>query len=404
MRPEQALDRLLARGFLPLRPTYVRRLYPDGGRLPIAHRPGGTYMARWRMWRPERWIGSTVPARNPRRIVDEGISHLDVPGLDLPLPVALQLRGKEILGARHYAAYGSDFPVLVKVLDPGQTISFHFHARDVDVWKHPRWFGGQRFGKDEAYYFLDAPKGPIPYTHVGLLPGTTQRDLADAIAEGGGRVLELSPVVHQKIGAGFFVPSGVPHRPGTALTLEVQQPSDVSTMLERVSAGRVLSEREMHPGFASLRQALAIIDYKTACDPTLVKRCALTPEPVREAQSRGGDEEWIFPPRFRKFSGKRLVVRTRVESHEDGPYLALVWRGRGRLNGARIRAGAEFLVTAAVATREHVYEAEGGPMEIFKIFPPAPQHYQKSPLSPEARTSRVPGLKIPQDLPSWIYR
>ncbi len=98
MRLEQALDRLLAGGFLPLRPTYVRRLYPDGGRLPIAHRPGGTYIARWRMWRSERWIGSTVPARNSQRIVDEGISRLDVPRLDLPLPVALQLRGKEILG------------------------------------------------------------------------------------------------------------------------------------------------------------------------------------------------------------------------------------------------------------------------------------------------------------------
>ncbi len=381
MRLETVLDRLLAGGVLPLRPTYVRRLYPDGGRLPIAHQPGGTYIARWRMWRPERWIGSTVPARNPQRIVDEGISRLDVPGLDLPLPVALQLRAREILGPRHYAAYGPDFPVLVKILDPGQTIAFHFHARDVDVWRHPRRFGGQRFGKDEAYYFLDAPRGPIPYTHVGLQPGTTRRDLADAIAEGGGRVLELSPVIHQRIGAGFFVPAGVPHRPGTALTLEVQQPSDVSTMLERVSAGRVLSEREMHPGFASLRDALAFIDYATATDPTLVRHCGLTPEPVRERQSRGGQEEWIFPPRFRKFSGKRLIVHTRVESHEDGPYLALVWRGRGRINGARIRAGGEFLVIADVATRGHVYEAVGGPMEIFKIFPPAPQHYRQSPVS-----------------------
>jgi len=102
---------------------------------------------------------------------------------------------------------------------------------------------------------------------------------------------------------------------------------------------------------------------------------------VREKPSRGGAEEWIFPPRFPKFSGKRLVVHTRVESHEDGPYLALVWRGRGRINGTHIRAGAEFLVIADVATRGHVYEAVGGPVEIFKIFPPAPQHYRQSPVS-----------------------
>src|SRR5712692_7182731 len=210
MRIERELDRLLEDGILPLRPTYVRRFYMDGGRLPISRQPGGTYVARWRMWRPERWIGSTVSAMNPHRIAGEGLSHLDVPGVDLPLILALQLRGSEILGSRHLAAYGPDFPVLVKILDPAQTIGFHFHARDADVWRHPRRFGGQRFGKDEAYYFLDAPSGPIPYTHVGLWPGTTRRALAEAIASGSGRVLEWSPVIHQKIGEGFYVPAGVP--------------------------------------------------------------------------------------------------------------------------------------------------------------------------------------------------
>jgi mannose-6-phosphate isomerase class I len=306
---------------------------------------------------------------------------LDIPGVDLPLTDALQLRGEEILGSRHYAAYGADFPILVKILDPGKTIGFHFHARDVDVWKHPRRFGGQRFGKDEAYYFLDAPRGPIPYTHVGLVPGTTPRILADAIASGGGRVLELSPVVYQKIGTGFFVPAGVPHRPGTALTLEVQQPSDVSTMLERESGGRALSEREMYPGFSSLHDALAFVDYATACDPALLRRYQLTPEPARDAPKSGGREEWIFPPRLRKFSGKRLVVHRRYESQEDGPYLALVWRGRGRVNGVRVRAGTEFFVIASVAAQRHLYEAEGDPMEVFKFFSPAPAHYHQSPLS-----------------------
>src|SRR2546428_1680764 len=351
----------------------------DGGRLPTSRRPGDTYVPRAGRGRPERWIGSPVTAMNPHPISDEGISRIDAPGGPIKLTAALQMRGRDILGPRAFAAYGRDFPILIKILDPAQTIGFHFHARDEDVWAHPARFGGQRFGKDEAYYFLDAPKGPIPYTHVGLFPGTTRRVLAGAIAAGGGRVLELSPVVHQRIGEGFFVPAGVPHRPGTALTLEVQEPSDVYTMLERESGGRELTPKEMHPGFASVDQALALVDFETACDPALVTRCSLRPEPVRGQISPRGQEEWIFPLRLGKFSGKRLVVQTRFESVEKGPYVALVWRGRGRGHGMRIRAGSEVLVAARGATHPHTYEAEGGRRGGFMLFPPAPEHYRRVP-------------------------
>src|SRR2546422_5680247 len=302
----------------------------DGGRLPIAARRAAPSAPRAGRWRPGRGLAPPGPAMNPHPISDEGIGRIDAPGGPIKLTAALRMRGRDILGSHAFAAYGPDFPILIKILDPAQTIGFHFHARDEDVWAHPARFGGQRFGKDEAYYFLDAPKGPIPYTHVGLFPGTTRRVLAEAIAAGGGRVLELSPVIHQRIGEGFFVPAGIPHRPGTALTLEVQEPSDVYTMLERESGGRKLTPAEMYPGFASIDQALAFVDFKTACDPGLLRRCYLRPEPVRGRRSRGGRQEWIFPPRFRRFSGKRLVVQTRFEGVEGGPYVALVWRGGGR--------------------------------------------------------------------------
>jgi len=66
------------------------------------------------------------------------------------------------------------------------------------------------------------------------------------------------------------------------------------------------------------------------------------------------------------------LVRTHYESQESGPYVLLVWRGRGRLLGRRLRPGAEALVTAADATRPHLYEADGEPLEVFKLLPPAP--------------------------------
>lgn len=365
------LDRMVDGGVLFFTPTFVRRLYMDGGRLGLSAKPGGTYLPRVHLWRPERWIASTVSASHPSPARGEGQSRLAIPARrGITFRQALERRGKDILGPEFITAYGADFPVLIKILDPGEPIVFHFHARDADVRRYHHRFPGQRWGKDEAYYFLPAPQGAVPYTHVGLNPGVTQRALAEAIARG--RALDLSPVIHQRTGEGFHVPAGIPHRPGTALTLEIQQPSDVYTFLERRWGTRSLSAEQIHPGFASLDDALALIDYETSTDPQMLERHRLVPEPIPETRTRGGEEAWIFPPRLRRFSGKRLVVYSRYESEESGPYVVLVWQGRGRLLGRRLVPGTEALVTAATATRPHLYEAQGKPLELFKLFPPAP--------------------------------
>ena len=365
---EDLLDRMLDEGFLLLEPTYVRRLYMDGGRLGLVRKPGGTFSPRLGLWRPERWIASTVSSSHPLPVKDEGQSRMA--RSRLTFRQALERRGERIMGREYIAAYGPIFPVLIKILDPGEPIVFHFHATDADVKRHPESFPGQRSGKDEAYYFLPAPRGAVPYTHVGLYPGVTQRVLTEAIDQG--TALDLSPVFSQRAGEGFYVPAGIPHRPGTALTLEIQQPSDVFTLLEHRWGTRRLSATQMHPGFASLEDALTLIDYERSGTPGLLERNRLIPEPITGAKTRGGQEAWIFPPRLRKFSGKRLIVHTRYETQESGPYVVLVWRGRGRLKSQRLTPGTEVVVTAEVATRLHRYEAEGGPLEVFKLFPPAP--------------------------------
>ena len=43
-------------------------------------------------------------------------------------------------------------------------------------------------------------------------------------------------------GEGFHVPSGVLHAPGTALTLELQEDSDVLAMFQALNAGRIISK------------------------------------------------------------------------------------------------------------------------------------------------------------------
>jgi Phosphomannose isomerase len=371
------LERLIERtgGILKLRPTYVRRFYKDGGRLGLSKKPGGTFNPRTKLFVPERWIASCVEAHNPHPIKGEGLSKIWLPKgeTQITLKEALQKFGDLLLGEKRNRAHNGEFRVLVKILDPAEPIVFHFHARDEDVLAHPEFFAGHRFGKDEAYFFLDAPKGSCPYTHLGLVQGVDETELLKAIEKGRDYLLELSPYYLQRIGEGYFTPSGVPHRPGTALCLEIQQPSDVYTLLETETDGRKMSPEQIHPGFPDLQTALKFLDFKTAQDPDLLERCRLIPQPINETKQKGGQEWWIFPPTLtKKFSGKKLVVTGTFESVENDPYALLVWKGKGKLNGKPIKAGDEFFVGYIAAQKPHRFECTSNePLVAFKLFPQA---------------------------------
>src|SRR5262249_42736168 len=152
-------------GVVQLRPEIVPRFYRDGGRLGQKRLKG-----RAKREYPERWIGSSVEAINPPPLPRGGLSMLaDLK--DVSLREAIKAAPREMLGEELLARHGAEFRVLVKLLDPGEAIPFHFHASDAEVQRLPKNFRGHRFGKDEAYYFPRVePKGPLPYSHVGLCP------------------------------------------------------------------------------------------------------------------------------------------------------------------------------------------------------------------------------------------
>ena len=297
-------------GIVKLKPTFVPRFYRDLDRL-------GQKKLRTRAAPnlPERWIASSVQAINPPPLPSGGLSMLaDIP--DLSLRDAIRTAPLEMLGADLLARHGPEFRVLVKLLDPGEPIPFHLHATDAQVKRLPKHFRGHRFGKDEAYYFLQVPKGPLPYSHVGLYPGVSKRELIDAVKKGRDYALELSPVIYQEYETGFFLPAGVPHSPGTALTLEIQQPSDVYTLLETHAAGKALSAQQIHPGFKSLDEAMQLVEMKLSEQVGRLDRNRLAPKIIES--SPGGEIAWIFPPEIcGKFAGKRIRVKTRVTIHEN---------------------------------------------------------------------------------------
>ena len=200
---KKLIQELIARreGVLKLTPTFVPRFYPDANRLG-QHRPKSPRSQSI----PERWIGSSVVAANPGSRSSLGLSMLaDVEYLSLR--DAIRSAPELTIGQELFEKHGPELRVLVKILDPGDAIPFHFHATDEQVNRLPKNFRGHRFGKDEAYYFLEAPKGVLPYTHVGLHAGVTRRELIEAVHKGRDYALELSPAIYQEYERGFRLPA-----------------------------------------------------------------------------------------------------------------------------------------------------------------------------------------------------
>jgi mannose-6-phosphate isomerase class I len=351
---------------LRLRPTFVHRFYPDLNRI-----GQDKLKTRGGQWIPERWIGSSVDAINPPPTPSGGLSMIDVPRGAPPLSLrdAIEAAPVEMLGEEMVQRHGAEFRVLVKILDPAEPIVFHFHATDAHVRNLPQHFRGHRFGKDEAYYFLEAPKGPTPYTLAGLHGGVTRRDFIDAVRRGRDHALELSPAFYQQHEAAFFVPAGVPHRPGTALTLEIQQPSDVYTLLETHSGGKKMSPRQMHPGFKSLEEVFELIDLKLSSGVGRLEQNRLMPQIL--SSSRGNEVTWIFPPTIcGKFAGKRIRVSSQLLYREQSAAVLWCWKGRGTINGKRIRAGDEFFIPhRAAMSGIQLRNNRDEILEVFTFFP-----------------------------------
>ena len=113
---------------------------------------------------PEDWIASTVS-------IFGGTSGLSV------LPDGQLLRGAIIadplgfLGPQHYAAFGADPALLVKMLDAGERLPVHVHPDQAFAKQHLNC----RYGKTEAWIVVGTT-GPDPAVFVGF------HDTVDAAA------------------------------------------------------------------------------------------------------------------------------------------------------------------------------------------------------------------------------
>jgi hypothetical protein len=379
----QLVDRLLGEGNGVLRcdPAWVARDFlPPGRRLGL---PEDQYDVGERGAICERWLASTTKADNRVGPDDEGLSHVVADdGERMLLRDAVAADPQAILGSAYAATHPAGLGRLAKIFDYAHRLPYHIHP--------PQEFASLVGcnAKDESYHFLPGvDPGAHPETFFGVHPWIAEERAHDVLLPylvdwDSDLILRHARAELQLPGEGFHVPSGVLHAPGTALTLELQEDSDVLAMFQALNAGRIISkdllfkdvrpqDREEH----GERFPLGFVDWEVNGDPWFYENRHLSPRPV--AGARGdGEETWVFY-NTTKYAGKRLVVPPGGTHtlREPGVYSVFAWSGAGRYAGLDVHGGEpgrdELVVTHGAATRDHeVVNTGSEDLVVFLFFGP----------------------------------
>jgi hypothetical protein len=377
------VESLLAKenGILRLEPAWVARDFlPPGRRLGLKE---DEYDVGERGFICERWIGSITLADNAVGPADEGLSYLRTDnGVRVTLKDAIAAQPALMMGEA-YAAEHSNLGRLLKIYDFGARLPYHIHQMEKDAS-----LVGRR-SKDEAYYYLDdVDLGPHPETFFGVHPYIAEEKRHDILLPyledwNSDLILRHSFAYTNETGEGFFLPSGIPHAPGTAMTLELQEDSDVFAMMQALNAGKIISKELLYKDVrpedrerAHERIILEQIDWEASGDHYFYENHHLEPRLVTETQQPGGTEHWIYY-NTPKFSGKKLVIPPggTFSSVERGIHNILVWKGSGEFDGRSVTAGQfgedELLITHGRAVEPiEIRNTGSADLVIFKIFGP----------------------------------
>jgi len=149
----------------------------------------------------------------------------------------------ELLGESVYDRYGTEFPLLIKIIDANDRLSIQVHPDDrLAEERHHAW------GKTEMWYVIDAKPGAVIYT--GFRKKITREEYLERLAAK--TLEEIINVTPVRAGDAFFIPAGMVHAIGAGVLLaEIQQTSDVTYRIydwDRTDASG--KPREMHTALA----------------------------------------------------------------------------------------------------------------------------------------------------------
>jgi hypothetical protein len=402
---QELVAKLVARekGILRLSPAWVARDFlPAGRRLGL---PEEAYDVGERGEISERWFGATNAADSSHGPPDEGLAYIVVDGeKELSLKEAVEVAAPAIMG-EDYAMTHDGLGRLAKIFDYADRLPYHLHQKKEDAA-----LVGQK-PKEEAYYFPEGVSmGPHPETFFGVHPWIVDQGKFELLLPhledwDSNAILKFARAYLQVPGEGFHLPAGVPHAPGSALTIELQEDSDVFAMLQAVVGEahipKELLFKDIRPeDRARLGERIILqqINWEVSGDPYFYENRHLEPQLVTETAQPGGREYWIYYNTTR-FSGKKLIVESgqTFTSIDKGVYNIFVWQGEGRFGDRQIRAGDygldycrdELLVTHDRAVAPLVVENTGEQeLVIIKFF--GPDVNQEVPMIPAYRPPTRP--------------
>lgn len=279
------------------------------------------------------------------------------------LTAAFELSPERMLGKTYAITNRKKLGFSLGILDVGYPIFHHVHPT-----------------KDESYFFLQHGNalGPTPYSHLGLHPGTSASQMLDSLERwSDDKVLDLSPAYRLNVGEGFLTPAGVPHAPGTAITLELAEPMDDNIIIQAEYMGKILSKRLLLRDLPDEKSVNKLINFKTASDPQYYRKFHLLPQPVSKPPEGRCAEKWIYSPRTtRKYSGKELAVKpgAKIRCKEKAAHPLLIWQGRGLVQRTLVRAQLgqdEVFITKEAADAGYSVENTGSTLLVaYKTFGP----------------------------------
>jgi hypothetical protein len=372
-------------GLLAMKPAWVSRDFlPPGKRLGLSE---AEYDLGVRGYVCERWIVSETRAENPIDTPNEGLSFVKTGnGEELLLTTALEACLVELLGA-DYARTHKSLDRLLKIYDYKTRIFYHIHQRKADAAEV-----GMN-SKEEAYYFLDSELGAHPETFFGVHPFIVEKGLQEELfvpylkAWKDDSILQYAFAYTNVPGEGFHLAPGILHAPGTALTLELQESSDIMAVLQAEMDGFKVDKKLLNRHIAPERVAakgdaavLDLIDWQASADPYFYENHHLSPQPIAEPVPDGVAEEWVWYNSTR-FNGTRVTVEPGAAylSKGRGVHGIFVWKGKGTVGSFAVEgqkvsladSSDEFLVAHDKAVAGVTIRNTGTvPLVLFKFYGP----------------------------------
>ena len=324
---------------------------------------------------PEAWVASTVRSRNPNPgTADEGLSLVRLAdGTTVTLEEVIRSNPAAFLGAGHWAKYGSNPGVLVKIIDSLNRLIIQVHP-DKNFAKS---VFASDYGKTEAWYILGgrSTAAEAPYVLLGFKPGVTRQQWERLFAaQDVAGMIDCLHKIPVQPGEVYYIAGGVPHAIGAGCFLvEIQEPTDYTIRMERQTPeGKPLPDILIHQG-AGFDKMLDCFSYETATLAETLRQWRVAPREA--ARAPGGTETVLLgEERTRLFGMNRVSVSGEFPT-DPAPFftIAVVVAGKGqaRYQGGSlaIKSGDLFFVPASLGPI-HWQAAPGESLEILRCFPP----------------------------------